>query len=61
MTHPEQSFATTAAEFREWVAAHTADLLLGSTEQLTRELGQRLIDVGTIPRVPANFSSSDDE
>ncbi len=26
MTQPEQSFATTAAEFREWVAAHTAEL-----------------------------------
>ncbi len=42
--------------FQQWVRrGHVLDLLLGSTDDLTRQLGQRLIDSGKVPRVPANF------
>ncbi len=43
--------------FHQWVRrGQVLDLLLGSTDDLTRQLGQRLIATGSAPRVPANFS-----
>ena len=42
--------------FQQWVRrGQVLDLLLGSCERLTVELGQRLIEAGHVPRVPANF------